>query len=115
LRASYEIWIKTNLPFFDVLPIVRETAKHYAEIRQELKAAGTPIPSNHLWIAALARHHQMQLATRDSHFRIIQRLRVVVWYASLVTPSSDPPSGPRMYNKSILICLSPAYRGIDCG
>jgi hypothetical protein len=27
LRASYETWIKANLPFFDLLPIVRETAE----------------------------------------------------------------------------------------
>ena len=79
LRASYETWIKANLPFFDLLPIVRETAERYAEIRRELKTAGTPIPTNDLWIAALALHHQMRLVTRDGHFRVIRRLQVVVW------------------------------------
>jgi len=79
VRASYETWIKANLPLFDLLPIVRETAERYAEIRRELKTAGTPIPTNDLWIGALARHHRMPLVTRDAHFRVIQRLRVIPW------------------------------------
>lgn len=79
LRASYETWIEANLPFFDLLPIIRETAERYAEIRRDLKTAGTPIPTNDLWIAALALLHQMRLVTRDGHFRVIQRLYVVVW------------------------------------
>jgi predicted nucleic acid-binding protein len=44
-RASYEAWIKTNLPLFDLLPVVRETAERYAEIRHELQAAGTRFPA----------------------------------------------------------------------
>jgi tRNA(fMet)-specific endonuclease VapC len=79
LRTSYETWIKANLPFFDLLPIVRETAQRYSEIRHELKAAGTPIPTNDLWIAALARHHRMRLVTRDGHFQVIQRLQILAW------------------------------------
>ncbi len=79
LRASYESWIKVNLPFFDLLPIARETAERYSEIRRELRAAGTPIPTNDLWIAALAKHHRMRLVTRDVHFRAIHGLHVQTW------------------------------------
>jgi predicted nucleic acid-binding protein len=78
-RASYQTWIRTNLSFFDVLPVVRETAERYSEIRHELKAAGTPIPTNDLWIAALARQHQLGIVTRDAHFRAIRGLGVVAW------------------------------------
>lgn len=78
-RAAYQAWISTNLPFFDVIPIDRETAERYSEIRCELKAAGTPIPTNDLWIAAVVRHHRIPLVTRDGHFRAIQDLRVVMW------------------------------------
>jgi tRNA(fMet)-specific endonuclease VapC len=78
-RSAYETWIKTNLPFFDLLPIVRETAERYSEIRHELKSAGTPIPSNDLWIAALARHHGMRLVTRDNHFQAVRGLRIQAW------------------------------------
>jgi tRNA(fMet)-specific endonuclease VapC len=79
LRTSYQTWLQANLPFFDLLPIVRETAERYSEIRRELKAAGTPIPTNDLWIAAVARHHRMPLVTRDGHFRAVQGLRVLPW------------------------------------
>jgi len=79
LRATYQAWVKASLPLFILLPVVRETAERYAEIRHELKAAGTPIPTNDLWIAALARHHRMRLVTRDGHFRAIQGLHVLAW------------------------------------
>ena len=84
LRTSYETWLKANLFLFDLLPVVRETAERYSEIRQELKAAGTPIPTNELWIAAMARHHRMRVVTRDghsraTHFRAISGLHVLGW------------------------------------
>jgi tRNA(fMet)-specific endonuclease VapC len=79
LRAAYETWLQANLSFFDLLPIVRDTAERYSEIRHELKTAGTPIPTNDLWIAALARHHRMRLVTRDAHFRAIQGLHILAW------------------------------------
>lgn len=78
-RVSYETWVKTNLPFFTLLPVVRETAEHYSEIRDELKTSRTPIPSNDLWIAALARHHRRPLVTRDTHFRAIPGLKILTW------------------------------------
>jgi predicted nucleic acid-binding protein len=79
LRASYQAWLKSNLRFFDLLPIVRETAERYSEIRHELKAAGTPVPTNDLWIAALTRQHRVRLVSRDAHFRAIRNLPIVVW------------------------------------
>lgn len=79
LRGSYEAWIKTHLVFFDLLPVVRETAVRYAEIRRELKTAGNPIPTNDLWIAAMARAHDMPLATRDAHFRAVRGLKIIAW------------------------------------
>lgn len=78
-RSSYESWIRTNLGFFDLLPVVRETAERYAEIRRELKTAGTPIPTNDLWIAAVARTHGVPLATRDTHFRAVKGLKIIAW------------------------------------
>jgi tRNA(fMet)-specific endonuclease VapC len=78
-RATYESWLRTNLGLFDLLPIVRATAEAYSEIRRELKAVGKPIPSNDLWIAALARQHRMSIVTRDSHFRLVRELHVTAW------------------------------------
>jgi tRNA(fMet)-specific endonuclease VapC len=78
-RASYQAWIRANLPLFDVLPVVRETAESYSEIRRELKDAGTPIPTNDMWIAAVARQHRLRIITRDSHFRAVRGLRAIDW------------------------------------
>lgn len=51
-----------------VLVVDALTAIEYAEVRSELKAAGTPIPGNDLWIAALARQHALEVASNDAHF-----------------------------------------------
>ena len=54
----------------------RDTAEHYARLFVQLKRAGTPVPDNDLWIAALALEHDLTLITRDRHFeRIPQLLR----------------------------------------
>jgi predicted nucleic acid-binding protein len=52
----------------------RETAEHYARLFVQLKRAGTPVPDNDLWIAALALQHDLQLITRDKHFKNIPQL-----------------------------------------
>ena len=63
-------------PTVDVLQPSRETAEHYARLFVQLKRAGSPIPDNDLWIAALVLEHDLVLITRDRHFdRIPQLLR----------------------------------------
>ena len=52
----------------------RETAEQYARLFVQLKRAGTPIPDNDLWIAALALEHDLMLITRDRHFQDIPQL-----------------------------------------
>jgi len=52
----------------------RETAEHYGRIFVQLKRAGTPVPDNDLWIAALALEHDLTLITRDRHFERIPQL-----------------------------------------
>lgn len=52
----------------------RETAEHYARLFVQLKRAGTPVPDNDLWIAALALEHDLQLITRDHHFKSLPQL-----------------------------------------
>jgi tRNA(fMet)-specific endonuclease VapC len=55
------------------------TADHYGQIRAALAKAGTPIPENDIWIAALAKEFQLPLAARDSHFDLIAGLQVLKW------------------------------------
>jgi predicted nucleic acid-binding protein len=44
------------------------TTHHYAHLYQQLKAQGTPIPVNDMWIAALVIQHSLALCTSDQHF-----------------------------------------------
>ena len=62
-----------------VLPLTTATARHYAKLRGALTRAGTPIPENDLWIAALAVEHGWPLATRDSHFARVPGLTALDW------------------------------------
>ncbi len=61
-------------PSVAILLQSRETAEHYARLYVQLKNAGTPIPINDVWIAALALEHDLALVTRDRHFDRIPQL-----------------------------------------
>ena len=61
-------------PTVGVLMPGRETAEHYARIFVQLRRAGTPVPDNDLWIAALVLEHDLILITRDRHFERIPQL-----------------------------------------
>lgn len=50
------------------------TANHYADLHAVLRKQGTPIPTNDLWIAALARQHRMPLFSFDEHFAAVPGL-----------------------------------------
>lgn len=51
-----------------------ETADFYASILNSLKVAGTPIPTNDIWIAAVAFQHGYKIFTKDKHFNLIPGL-----------------------------------------
>jgi tRNA(fMet)-specific endonuclease VapC len=55
------------------------TAEHYGRIRAQLAKAGTPIPENDIWIAAVAFEHGLPLAARDAHFDKVAGLHVFKW------------------------------------
>ena len=55
-------------PRVSILPITTETAERYAHIYAYLRQNGRPIPTNDLWIAALAMEHGAELLTADAHF-----------------------------------------------
>lgn len=61
-------------PTVVVLLPSRDTAEHYARLFVQLKRAGTPVPDNDLWIAALALENNLTLITRDRHFKCIPQL-----------------------------------------
>jgi tRNA(fMet)-specific endonuclease VapC len=63
-------------PTVGVLLPTLETAEHYARLFVQLKRAGTPVPDNDLWIAALVLEHNLCLITRDYHFERIPQLTI---------------------------------------
>ena len=62
-----------------VLDVTEATTQHYAELRQALKVAGTPIPANGLWIAASARQHALPILSRDGHFDHVPGIERIAW------------------------------------
>jgi tRNA(fMet)-specific endonuclease VapC len=64
---------------YPVMPCDVETSEIYGEIKAALRKKGRPIPENDIWIAAVAKQHELVLATRDAHFREIDQLTVVYW------------------------------------
>jgi tRNA(fMet)-specific endonuclease VapC len=54
-----------------------QTTIEYARIFAALKRQGNPIPTNDIWIAALALQHQLPLMTFDKHFGFIPHLIVI--------------------------------------
>lgn len=54
-----------------------ETTHQYARLFKQLREQGTPIPTNDLWIAALAVQHDLFLFTRDTHFSHLPQLPIV--------------------------------------
>jgi predicted nucleic acid-binding protein len=78
-RAKYEKWLTKFIPTYLVLGVDETTAERYAEIREELRRKGRPIPANDLWIAALARQYSLPLLSRDQHFDFVPGLKRVGW------------------------------------
>ncbi len=58
----------------DVLALGEDIAPIYADIVSDLRRAGTPLPANDIWIAAIAARHGAPVLTFDAHFRSIGRI-----------------------------------------
>ena len=78
-RALYEAWLERLVNDCMVLEVGEPTTHYYAEITLELKRAGTPIPTNDLWISALCRQHNLPLLSRDRHFDLVAGNRRIEW------------------------------------
>lgn len=78
-RTQYERWLADYLPSFRILDVDERTAISYSAVRAELRQAGTPIPSNDVWIAALCRQHSLPLLSRDRHFDAVSGITRLAW------------------------------------
>ena len=78
-HIHYEQWLAESLPSFQILDVDEQTTIFYSAVRRELKKAGTPIPSNDVWIAALCRQHSLPLLSRDHHFDAVSGILRIDW------------------------------------
>jgi tRNA(fMet)-specific endonuclease VapC len=78
-KREYERWLGEMTSCCRVFEVNEETAIFYAVLRAQLKQAGTPVPSNDAWIAALCRQHALPLMTRDRHFDLIKGFERLDW------------------------------------
>jgi predicted nucleic acid-binding protein len=57
-----------------ILRVDEDTAERYAVILTGLRNAGTPIPTNDIWIAASAMQHGLRVVTTDAHFQRVPQV-----------------------------------------
>jgi predicted nucleic acid-binding protein len=77
-RNETELEAFLENPAVEVLQVDRETSRHYAEIVAELRKAGTPLPTNDIWIAATAARNGITVLTCDEHFDRIVRVGSII-------------------------------------
>lgn len=63
--------------FVSIFAATESTARLYGIIYSQLRSAGTPIPTNDMWIAACAMEKRAPLLTSDRHFQRINDLDVI--------------------------------------
>jgi tRNA(fMet)-specific endonuclease VapC len=66
-----------NLQGVGILLLDGRTPGFYANVWNELRANGRRIPSNDIWIAALAIQHDLILDSRDHHFQLVPGLKLL--------------------------------------
>ena len=89
LEAGFEVGSRTRAnrmllqeflrePWVSVLPISRSVTYHYAHTFARLRSAGTPIPTNDIWIAATTIDAGAHLLTFDSDYGAISTLSCTI-------------------------------------
>jgi tRNA(fMet)-specific endonuclease VapC len=75
-RAANERLLRAFLgrPGVRILFPDEDTTMHYAAVYRQLRSQGTPIPTNDMWIGALALQHGLVLFHRDRHFDHLPQL-----------------------------------------
>ena len=66
MREELEIFL--DAPRVQIRYISETTAEFYADILTLLRKKGKPIPTNDIWIAAVAFQHGLKLFSKDRHF-----------------------------------------------
>ena len=66
-------------PGVSVAAVTKAVAERYGTLVSKLKQQGTPLPTNDIWIAAIALERGAQLVTMDSHFDDIPGVFATGW------------------------------------
>ncbi|MDP8287961.1 MAG: type II toxin-antitoxin system VapC family toxin [Candidatus Electryonea clarkiae] len=72
-----ELGIFIDSPRVVVHSVDEDTSEFYAEILNNLREIGRPVPTNDIWIAAVAFQNGLKLFTKDIHFKAIAGLSLV--------------------------------------
>ena len=79
-RAQDAAALAAFLPYVDAVDFADDAARHYAEIRADLKKRGTLIGANDLFIAAHARALGLTLVTNNTaEFARVSKLKLENW------------------------------------
>lgn len=73
----------------DILLITSEVAEQFAHIFANLRRKGRPIDTNDIWIAAIARVHNLIVVTNDEHFQYVEGLQVENWSTTSAPSQSE--------------------------
>jgi predicted nucleic acid-binding protein len=72
-----ELALFLSHPYVSIAFLSQTTADRFGRISTQLKRAGTPIPTNDIWIAAQAMELGVELISFDAHFGSVPGLVVV--------------------------------------
>jgi len=75
-KNQTELQTFLSSPRVGVLTLDQETSARYAVILNTLRNAGTPIPTNDIWIAATVMQHSLRILTTDAHYLKIPQVIV---------------------------------------
>ena len=77
-QSTEELAAFIEHPVTEVLPVDADIATTYAELVAGLRSAGTPLPTNDIWIAASAVRHGATIVTYDAHFAAMPRVAALI-------------------------------------
>ena len=84
VKNQQELELFLQLDKIEVLDINQVTASYYAQVYKLLRQKGQPIPTNDIWIAAIALQYDLSVFTYDKHFSAVDNLAVVNTLAGVI-------------------------------
>ena len=73
-RNRRELEAFLDSPFVKPVPVTLTTAERFGRVAERLRANGTPIPVNDIWVAAQAMETGAELISFDRHYAAVEGL-----------------------------------------